>query len=108
MARCDKLAALAEMAEETVAGTDTRSGLKYNKKQPSTYVAQQKEFRAAMQKHLQLLLATRKSKLDAQSKQQGREDVSSVLSELYDKVKEMEKNPEQKVTTRYARKLEFD
>jgi len=82
MYRCDKLIRKESPVETMVVGTDTKTGLKHDSRQPNQLIAVQRGFRQDIDRSYTRLLASRQAKSEAESKQKQRSDASNQMAEI--------------------------
>jgi hypothetical protein len=90
MGRCDKLIRRESPVETMVVGTDSKTGLKHDTRQPNQLLEAQRRLRQDIHKIYQLLVASRQAKVDAEAKQQRKADVSNQMADLLEYAKKLE------------------
>lgn len=92
MKRLDKLLRKVHPLDVTVIGTDAKTTLKHELKQPSSYLQAQRLIRAEIDKLYDKLLASRKSKMDVQLKSKdGVVDLSTQMADILAQASKIEK-----------------
>jgi len=82
LTECDKLKRKEAPVEVMVAGTDSKTGLRHNSRQPSQLLEQQRRLRQDINKHYQLLLASRQARKEAERKSMGESDITNVMTQV--------------------------
>lgn len=119
MSRCDKLLRKEKPIEMLVSGTDTKTGLKHEARQPNQLIAQQRMIRGDIDKLYQRLMASRQSKVEIASKSRFKEDISNSMADILDMAKKMgidtkhdldieESNEDIEDVSEYRRNIEFN
>jgi hypothetical protein len=82
MQLCDKLLRKESPVETMVVGTDAKTSLKHETRQPNQYLALQRMFRQDISKLYTALIASRRDKIDVKSKVERIQDPSKMWSDL--------------------------